>query len=321
MSVIAEPTSVAVIGAGTMGHALALVHALGGCRVTLQDISAPALDAAPGLITGALQTLTEAGVINDAEKAAAIGRLSYEGDLVQATAHADLIVEAIIEDLEVKRALFDSLDRITRSEAIWASNTSYLDIFPLIPQKRQPRAVIAHWYTPPYLIDLVDLAPGPETDAQVITMLEKFYRAMGKAPVVFEQLVPGYVANRLQMALNLECLRMIEEGWAGPEEIDRSIRHGLVARMAVLGHIRKMDFTGLQMVRNGVSSGTYKPPKAGRDSPVLRDLIEKGRSGVREGAGFYDYSGESAEAHFRTRDLRITRMKQAIAEIMEGEGK
>lgn len=319
MNEISEPKSVAVIGAGTMGHALALVHALGGCRVTLQDIAPPVLEAAQQLIGGALHTLVEAGAVDKADAEAAIARLDYTDDLAKATSDVDLVVEAVVEKPEVKKALFDRLDEITGLGTIWASNTSYLDVFPLIPQRRQSRSVIAHWYTPPYLIDLVDLAPGPQTDPQAIAVLERFYTAMGKTPVVFKKLVPGYVANRLQMALNIECLRMIEEGWAGPEEIDRSIRHGLVARMAVLGHVRKMDFTGLQMVRNGVSGGTYRPPDTGGDSAVLRDLIEEGRGGVRDGAGFYDYSGETAEALFQQRDLRIARMKQAISDIMESD--
>ncbi|APE45260.1 hypothetical protein BOO69_02960 [Sulfitobacter alexandrii] len=303
-----------------MGHALALVHALGGCEVALHDVSAPVLAAAPGLIDGALDTLVQSGTVTQKAGGEALGRIRYTSVLPEAAEGAELVVEAVVESAEVKRAVYDELDRVCAAGAVWASNTSYLDVFPLMPRRRQDRAAIAHWYTPPYLIDLVDLAPGPGTDPQVISMLERFYAEMGKAPVVFDRLVPGYVANRLQMALNLECLRMIEEGWAGAEEIDRSIRHGLVARMAVLGHMRKMDFTGLEMVRNGVSAGTYQPPVSGRDSPVLRGLIEAGRSGVRDGAGFYDYAGESAEVLFRRRDQRIARMKRAIADIMEGDG-
>lgn len=302
-----------------MGHALGLVHALGGCDVTVQDVSPEVLAAAPGLVAAALETLVETGDLRKAEAQAARGRIRYLPDLAEAVAGADLIVEAVVESKAVKQELFVRLDALSPEDAIWASNTSHLDVFPLIPDARQSRAAIAHWYTPPYLIDLVDIAPGPSTDRGVIDLLDRFYRGMGKAPVIFDRLVPGYVANRLQMALNLECLRMIEEGWVGPEEIDRSIRHGLVARMAVLGHMRKMDFTGLQMVQNGLSGAAYRPPRHCAASPVLQDLLDRGRSGVRAGGGFYDYGDQGAERHFRRRDRRIVQMKQALVRILGEE--
>jgi len=204
---------VGIIGAGTMGHALALVHALGGCQVRLQDINADVLGKAPGLIEAACASLVQAGEISPADAKAAQVRITPTASLPQAVLDADLIVEAVIEKTDVKTDVFKAIDQAAPADAIIASNTSYLDVFPLVPAARQRRTLIAHWYTPPYIIDLVDIAPGPETAPEVMAAMEALYRGFGKQPILFDQLIPGYIANRLQAALNLECLRMIDEGW------------------------------------------------------------------------------------------------------------
>lgn len=305
----------AVIGAGTMGHALALVHALGGCTVTLHDRNAEVLAGAPALIRAACDTLMEAGSITGEQAHAAIDRIVCSDSLAQAVEPADLVVEAVVEKPEVKQAVFAQIHAHAPRQAILASNTSYLDVFPLIPAARQPRAAVAHWYTPPYIVDLVDLAPGPETDPDVIDTLRALYAGFGKAPLVFDRLIPGYIANRLQAALNLECLRLIDEGGVTAQDIDLSIRHGLIHRLAVLGHMKKMDYTGLEMVRNGIAGRTYQPPENTGETPVLDRLIAAGRSGVLAGAGFYDYGDTSAEALFRDRDLRLLRLKAQLQNL------
>ncbi|TNB48921.1 3-hydroxyacyl-CoA dehydrogenase family protein [Martelella lutilitoris] len=311
---------VAVIGAGTMGHALALVHALGGCRVMLHDAAAEVLARAPTLIAAASHTLCEAGTISTDEAEAARNRVLLADTIEQAVANADLIVEAVVEKAEVKRTVFGHIDRFAPASAILASNTSYLDIFPLIPAARQKNAAIAHWYSPPYIVDLVDIAPGPSTAREVIATLHALYEGFGKAPLVFDRLVPGYVANRLQAALNLECLRMIDEGWASAEDIDFSIRHGLVDRLALLGHMRKMDYTGLEMISNGLAARTYQPPENAGYSAVLARLIEEGRTGVRAGKGFYDYGDEPVEDLLHRRDLGLLQLKKMLSKTTGGQG-
>ena len=310
--------NVAVIGAGTMGHALALVHALGGCVVRLQDVSEEVLGKAPGLISAAGSSLIEAGEITQQEATAAIARIRFTGSLVEAICNADLIVEAVVEKEDIKRQLFAEIDAAAPKGAIIASNTSYLDIFPLVPTARQSHTLIAHWYTPPYIIDLVDIAPGPETLPEVVSVVHDLYTDFGKAPLLFEHLIPGYIANRLQAALNLECLRMIDEGWVTAPDIDHSVRHGLASRLAVLGHMKKMDYTDLRMTQNGLASRMYLPPENKGGSEILSQLIGEGRTGVRAGAGFYDYGDASAEELFKSRDTKLIKLKQAM-KIIEKE--
>jgi len=151
-------TRVAVLGAGTMGHALALVFALGGHQVRLTDNNPETLRRAQGLMEKALATLAEAGEAPEGWTSAHLAQaITRHGDLRECVDGAELIVEAVVENPDVKRKLYGELDRLAPAEAIIASNTSYLDIFPLMPAARQKKTLIAHWYTPPYLVDLVDI--------------------------------------------------------------------------------------------------------------------------------------------------------------------
>lgn len=309
--------NIATIGAGTMGHALALVHAIGGCSVRLQDINADVLGKAPSLVAAACGTLVESGMISAEAAEAAKDRIRYVATLAEALDEVDLVVEAVVEKADIKQQVYAEIDALAPRSAILASNTSYLDVFPLMPASRADKSLVAHWYTPPYIVDLVDIAPGPACDPANVEAVRALYEGFGKAPLVFERLIPGYIANRLQSALNLECMRMIDEGWVGAAEIDFSIRHGLTERLTILGHMRKLDYTGLEMVRNGMATKSYIPPEQKGGSPTLSRLIDEGRTGVRAGAGFYDYPDSSPEALFKDRDLKLLKLKQAIKKIEE----
>ena len=314
---------IAIIGAGTMGHALALVHALGGCPdIRLQDVSAEVLERAPGLMRTALRTLREAGAAGpEKDDAWLAGAVRTTLDLAEAVADADLIVEAVFEDPEVKRQVFAAIDHAAPHGAIIASNTSYLDVFPLIPARRQRRAAIAHWYTPPYLVDLVDIAPGPETEPDVIHALRDFYAGMDKKPVVLKKFVPGFIANRIQAAISLEVYRLLDDGIADAAEIDASVKYGLALRMPLLGHLMKADFTGLAMSRHAQTNRSYTPPPVRGRSDRLDALVEAGHTGVMAGRGFYDYAGRSPAELMRERDLKLLQLKQALKAIGEIEAK
>jgi 3-hydroxybutyryl-CoA dehydrogenase len=259
--------------------------------------------------------MVDAGVVDVAEKAAIIGRITPVPKLADAVAGADLIVEAVVENVPVKTQVYAEIDAAAPADAILASNTSNLDVFPLIPPARQKRCLIAHWYTPPYIIDLVDLAPGPETDIAVMDQMEALYNGMGKKPVRFDKFINGYVANRLQAAMGLEITRLLDEGWASAQAIDDSIKYGLANRMALMGALMKADFTGLDMMQRGMANMTYDPPTPKPSSPTLDKLIEEGRGGVMAGAGYFDYGGMSPEELFRNRDIGLLKLKAQVEKI------
>jgi 3-hydroxybutyryl-CoA dehydrogenase len=313
---------VAVVGAGLMGHALALVFALGGHQVRLTDNNAETLARAPGLMATALATLAEAGEAdgtwNRQRLANAVRCVSSLGETVKG---ATLVVEAVVERPDVKRTLYAQLEAMMEPEAILASNTSNLDIFPLVPAGLQARTIIAHWYTPPYLCDLVDLCPGPATDPAAITTVRDIVAAMGKAPVVFKQMVQGYVANRLQAAMQLEVYRLLDEGLVTPRDIDDSVLHGLALRIPILGIMAKADFTGLLLMQQGMRNRSYTPPTPRDHSETLDALIAEGRTGVMAGKGYFDWGDRSPEELFRERDRKLLALKQAWRAIGPMEGK
>lgn len=311
---------VAVFGAGTMGHALALVFALGGHTIRLTDSDPATLARAPALMATALATLREAGEAEGWTPDRLAAAITLHPSVAETLEGAELIVEAIIEQPEAKRALFTEIDRHAPPGAILASNTSYLDVFPLIPERRKARALIAHWYTPPYLVDLVDIVGSPETDPAVIAEVRDICAAMGKVPVVMKRFISGYIANRVQTAIGLEVNRLVDEGYADIADIDDAIIHGLALRLPVLGHYAKADFTGLKLTQAVLANRTYEPPPVREHSETLDALVEQGRTGVLAGRGYFDWGGRSPEELFRERDRKLLALKRAMRDIGRMQG-
>ncbi len=307
---------IAVLGAGTMGHALALVFALGGHRVRLTDSNPETLARAQGLMEKALASLVAGGEApaewTSAHLAQAVTR---HGPLAECVDGAEVIVEAIVENPEAKRVLYAELDRLAPEEAILASNTSYLDVFPLIPERRQHRALIAHWYTPPYLCDLVDIVGGPKTGPAAVETVRAMCAAMGKQPIVMRRFVPGYIANRIQSAIALEVQKLLDDGVATAQEIDAAIVHGIALRLPILGVFAKADFTGLPMMQHALRNRMYEPPPVRGRSEALDRLLAEGKTGVMSGAGFYDWGGRDPAALFEERDRRLIALKRALRQI------
>jgi 3-hydroxybutyryl-CoA dehydrogenase len=293
------------------------VFALGGHQVRLTDTDMATLRRAPVLMNTALETLAEAGE-------APAGALESGGTgqsvrlcetLDDAVAGADLVIEAIIETERAKRALFLQLEPLLGRDTILASNTSQLDIFPMVPEALLPRTLITHWYTPPYLVDLVDVVGGPRTDPALVETVRAMLAAMGKAPIVFGKFVPGYVANRIQAAIAAEVYALLDAGLVTAEEVDLSVIHGLALRLPVLAVLAKADFTGLALVNTVLTNGSYTPPPPPTSSPTLDRLVAEGRTGVMAGKGFFDWGGQSPAELFRERDRRLLKLKQALRGI------
>lgn len=306
---------VAVLGAGTMGHALALVYALGGHEVRLTDNSMAMLDKAGGLMETALASLVAQGEAPAGCTAEWLhDRVTRCPTLRETLEGADLVVEAIIENPEAKRALYAEVDRFAPAGAVIASNTSYLDPFPLIPEARQAKALVMHWYTPPYLVDLVDIVAGPKTEPGLTQWAADLVTAMGKVPLVMKTFVPGYIANRIQQAIAAEVYRLLDDGVCTAEDIDTAVVHGLALRIPVVAIMAKADFTGLAILQNAMKNGTYQPPPARDNSPMLDRLIAEGRTGVMAGAGYYDWGKDTAKL-MAARDRRLVALKKALREI------
>jgi 3-hydroxybutyryl-CoA dehydrogenase len=310
--------NVSVIGAGTMGHALALTFALGGYQVTLNDISQEILQQAKRLNGANLDTLSEVGFFDISERSVVLEeRISYTTDLALAVAKADLVIEAIVEDAEAKKRIFTKLDRLSPSHAIMASNTSYLNIFQFVETKRPGKLVITHWFTPPHIIPLVEIVPGPETTLETLSTVKEVIESLGKQTIVLKKFLPGFIANRLQSAITLEVYNLIDSGYATAEEIDRVAKASFGMRMPILGLVKRLDSAGLEQIQRSLRNKSYYPPEVRGRSEILDELISKGRLGVKSGKGFYDYGGLSTEEILRERDLKLLKLKKFLTEIGE----
>lgn len=307
--------NVTIVGAGLLGHALGLVHALGGCRVILQDISKERLNWAEGRLPALLDDLVEFGLIEKTSAEEALTRINTSHELDEAVAEADLIVEAVVEDAHVKQELYCRLEPLAGQNAVLASNTSFLDIFPLVPPALRARSLIVHWYTPPYLIDLVDVVPSPVADPEVATKMVGFLRGIGKKPVLLKKFVPGYIANNIQMAIESEVFRLLDTGVADIVDIDDALRFGLSQRLSLMGQFKKIDYTGLQVVRDIHATGLYTPPGKPTGTPKLDEKLADGSSGVLAGSGFYDYGDTDSQELFKRRDSKLARLKLLMSEF------
>lgn len=304
--------NVTVAGAGTMGHAIALVHAIGGCKVSLTDLSSSQLDWAGARIIELTDELTELGLIEVNDKAMILDRISYTTDLVEALKGSNLLIEAIVENAAIKEGFYAEVAGLMDDNCIIASNTSFLNVFPLLPMALRDRCLIVHWYTPPYLIDLVDVIPAPDTPMEVALDMKDFLLSLDKKPVILKKFVPGYIANNIQMAIESEIFRLLDTGVADALDIDEAIRFGLAYRLGLMGQFKKIDYSGLQVVNDIHEMGVYTPPTKPTVSTELKKLLKNGNHGIMAGRGFYDYSDETTSVYLKRRDRKLLKVKRAF---------
>lgn len=286
MSAVVDVQVVLVAGAGTMGAGIAQVAARAGYQVLLFDVAAGAAPRAAERIADALARAVEKGRCSAEERAQALARLAPAPDLDAAAAAADLIVEAAPEDLALKRELFARLSRAARPEAILASNTSSLPITAIAAAASHPERVVGlHFFNPVPAMKLLEVVQGERTAPLVVAAARAVGARLGKEVVVVRD-APGFATSRLGIALALEAMRMVEEGVAAPEEIDRAIELGYGHPM---GPLKLTDQVGLD-VRLAIAEHLraelgerFNPPQ------LLRRMVRAGKLGKKSGEGFYRY--------------------------------
>jgi len=310
--------NVAIIGAGTMGHCLAQVFAQGGYQVSLNDVSEEILQQARRLIASNLETLSQAGLFDPAERATVLEeRITYTTDLATAVATSELVIEAIVEDQDAKKGLFSELDRLCPPEAILASNTSYLDIYQFVETRRPEKVIITHWFAPPHIVPLVEIVPGPQTTPETVTTVKQVLDGLGKQTIVLKKFLPGFIANRLQAALGLEVYHLLDNGYASPEDIDMATKASFGLRIPILGLVKRVDFAGLDLVQQILKNKSYTPPQVRGRSEAVDSMVSQGRLGVKTGKGFYDYGDSPIQEILRKRDLKLLKLREFLADLGE----
>jgi 3-hydroxybutyryl-CoA dehydrogenase len=308
--------TIVIIGAGIMGHALAIVFAKGGLEVFLTDIDREKLDQARNLIRSYLEFSFSQGLVKESPEAI-LERIKTEITWESFAQRSDFIIEAIIEEVEAKRELFHRLARDIGPETIVASNTSYLDVFPLAPDSIQERLLITHFFSPPYLIPLVEIVGGPRTKPAAVGRVVGLMKDMGMTPVTLKKFLPGFIVNRIQRAIGREALYMIDEGFAEPAEIDQAVKASVAIRLPVLGIFGRYDFAGLDMAIRALKAPSLGLAKEDRLSPRLLKLVTDGHLGVKSGKGFYSYEDRPATEVFKERDAKLIKIIKILRELGE----
>jgi len=282
-----EVTRIAVIGAGTMGHGIAQVAAMAGLSVTLVDITEDALSAALARIRSNLDEGVRRGKVSESVREAALAKLSTDTNLANAVHGVDLVIEAVPERLELKKQVFSELERHAPASAMLATNTSSLSITEIQTGVREAGRVLGlHFFNPVHINALVEVVRGERTDPDVVDAGVEFARRLGKEPIVVKD-SPGFASSRLGVLLGLEAMRMLEEGVATAEAIDKAMEIGYRHPM---GPLRLTDLVGLDVrldiaryLHSTLGGDRFRPPA------ILERLVAEGHLGKKTGRGFYTW--------------------------------
>lgn len=278
---------VLVIGAGTMGSGIAQLCAQKGLHAVISDISLELSDGAKLRIEKGLAKRVEKGKITQEDKNGVLSRISTAGDLSGA-GEADIIIESVIENIEIKKKIFSELDGIARPEVVFATNTTSLSISEIAAATNRPDQVAQmHFFNPPTIMKLVEIMPGRQTSSQTLEIVENFAKLLGKDPVVCKNEAPAGIVSRILGQLLNEATWLVASGVAEAKDVDKAMKLGA---NHPLGPLQLIDLIGLDIhrakmetLRAKIDDSRYQYPK------LIDDMIEAGEMGRKTGKGFYNY--------------------------------
>jgi len=306
--------NITVIGAGLMGHGIAQEFACAGYRVHLHDITKEKLNNALVQIGKNLTLLAENSVIEKASIPETMQYIQITTELAEAAETADFVVEAVSENLPLKQQIFEKLDSLCQPHTILASNTTALMPSQIgANTKRTDKILNTHYFNPPYLIPLVELIRSPDTSDETVSVTFDLLTAIGKTPALIEKEALGFVGPRLQAALIREAFAIVERGIASAETVDLVVRNSFGRRLSVAGPFEVFELAGWDLVLDAFEE-LYKDLNSTSDiNPLLREMVESDKLGVKSGEGFYEWSEERQQA---LRD----RMSQALIRAIQQDG-
>ena len=287
-----EVKKVTVLGAGLMGHGIAQVAAqVAKYEVNLRDVKQEFLDNGIKMIKDSLQRFLKKGELSEKEVNETLSRIHLTMDLREAVADADLIIEAVPENVELKKSVYFEVDKFAKEGAIIASNTSSISITELASALHRPEKFCGmHFFNPPQLMKLIEIVRGVKTSDETLNVILDVSKKMGKEPVIVKKDVPGFIVNRVLIPALNEAIYLVWEGVADQEDIDKAIRLGLNWPM---GPLALLDYVGLDtaLAVTEVFQRELGDPKY-RPCPLLRQMIRAGLLGRKTGKGFYDWTGK-----------------------------
>jgi 3-hydroxybutyryl-CoA dehydrogenase len=318
---VPAPETIAVIGGGMMGQACSQAFAMAGFEVRLQSLDDELFRGVKDRIRSDLAFIAERGVGSPAEVESTAARITTTPDLAEALDGATFALECIFENLAAKRDLFRRMEALVSPDLVLATNTSVIRISEIAEACELPgRVVGAHWWTPAYLIPIVEIIPGERTTQETVDRTTRLMAEAGKLPVYVKKDAPGFVGNRLLHALYREAMYIVDQGIADPETVDMVLKYGPGARFQVMAPFEHLDMVGLDL---GIAVEAYLWPHLADNHevfPVLPEKVARDELGFKSGGvGFYTWTPEEQKA-FRENLLDHLARQAAAGAFRKGRG-
>ncbi|WP_055427218.1 3-hydroxyacyl-CoA dehydrogenase family protein [Bifidobacterium aesculapii] len=311
--------TVANVGTGTMGHAIALQFSIAGYETRLVGRSETSLDRAMANIRADAETFAGAGLLRDGDDVdKVLARITPVVGYERGVAGADFVIEAIAENLDVKREAWREIERFAPADAIFATNTSGLSPTAIASVLERPeRFVVAHFWNPAQLMPLVEVVPGTQTDSAVLDTTVELMRRIGKKPAKLNRESLGFIGNRLQMAVLREEFHIVQAGIADAATVDDVMKYSLGRRWNLVGPVASIDLGGLDVFYN-ISTYLFDDMDNGTGpSPLLAEKVKAGDLGAKTGRGFFSWQGETGKRIIERRDAAL--LQSLKDDAAEGE--
>ena len=284
---------ITVLGSGIMGHGIAQISAMAGYNVILRDIEQAFLDKAMDKIKWSINKLVEKQKISQSEAEKIINRIHPVVDLEQSLKDSNLIIEAVPEDLNLKKRVYGEIEKFATDDMIFASNTSTLPISEISAFTSRPDKFIGlHFFNPPQLMPLVEIIPGSKTEQQVTDLAINLVKEVKKTPIVCKKDVPGFIVNRIFIPLVHEAAYSLDRSGASMVEIDSASKYKMALPMGIF---ELADYTGMDVIHKATSEMYSRDKKVIFPHPKIQQLYENKELGQKTGKGFYQYQGDNYE--------------------------
>ncbi|MBV9178257.1 MAG: 3-hydroxyacyl-CoA dehydrogenase family protein [Nitrososphaeraceae archaeon] len=295
---------VTVLGSGVMGHGIAQIAAIAGYDIALRDIEKSFLDKAMDKIKWSLAKMVEKKKLTQTDADRVLSRIIPMTDLQQALKDTDLLIEAVPEDMDLKKKVYHELNKYADSKTVYASNTSTLPITEIGALTDRPeRFVGVHFFNPPQLMQLVEVIPGGKTDQSIIDLAINFIVHIGKQPVLCRKDVAGFIVNRIFIPLVHEAIYCKDRDGASMTQIDSAVKFKMAFPMGIF---ELADFTGIDIIHKATTEMYLRDKKVVNPHPMIKKLFEEGDLGQKSGKGFYEYKGNDYERINLTEDQAQT---------------